>query len=202
MTFIVASSDLAINSFPIVGKEVITRYQNAYLQFMCDFEPVFEDHILFDNIVQFCAYIVTVFSIRGGCKNEDTTTFTSRLSLNRSHSNQTWREADEVEAVIMKPAQGELTLLVLRERKRDMQEILNIEVLLVNSPHEGAKRVINREQKVLEERQIEIRRIIAGPYRLELATQLVKHHVKATSRSPGHLHIAPSHISLTTSLTS
>lgn len=51
-----------------------------------------------------------------------------------SQSEQAWKEADEEEAAFMKPPWGELALLILRQPKKDMQEVLDREAFWRNPP--------------------------------------------------------------------
>lgn len=56
------------------------------------------------------------------------------IAARASQSDQAWKEADEEEAVFTKPPWGELALLILRQPKKDMQEVFDRETFCRNPP--------------------------------------------------------------------
>jgi hypothetical protein len=64
-----------------------------------------------------------VFCVLG--ENEQAKDEHLSIAARASQSDQIFREADEEEAAFTKPPWGELALLILREPKKDMQEVLD-----------------------------------------------------------------------------
>ncbi|KAG9853372.1 hypothetical protein KCU98_g3588, partial [Aureobasidium melanogenum] len=73
-----------------------------------------------------------VFCVLG--ENEQAKDEYLSIAARASQSDQAWKEADEEEAAFMKPPWGELALLILRQPKKDMQEVLDREAFCRNPP--------------------------------------------------------------------
>ncbi|KAH0279578.1 Fic-domain-containing protein, partial [Aureobasidium melanogenum] len=73
-----------------------------------------------------------VFCVLG--ENEQAKDEYLSIAVRGSRSDQTWKESDEEEAASMKPPWGELALLILRQSRKGMQEVLQHEAWLRNPP--------------------------------------------------------------------